>query len=190
MNDGRIFIDDPAQLFKGGGFAQRQIERMHVSAGMVKNTPNIGIRIHMPAQLLFIEHYLIFDTVSGPEVQPVFQFAHMRARIGGNDIAVFQIALDVIGFNALTDNVSAFLHQSGNETRRVRAIALTDSFQAGVQAVDDLSAVSPRSAPPHLRAFDNGDLGTAATVGWLLTMIVLAVNLVQLKLASYVGREK
>jgi ABC-type sugar transport system permease subunit len=33
-------------------------------------------------------------------------------------------------------------------------------------------------------AFDRGDLGTAAAVGWLLTAIVLAISLVQIKLSG------
>jgi ABC-type sugar transport system permease subunit len=33
-------------------------------------------------------------------------------------------------------------------------------------------------------AFENGDLGTAAAVGWLLTVIVLAINFLQLRLAG------
>jgi len=39
-------------------------------------------------------------------------------------------------------------------------------------------------------AFDSGDLGTAAAVGWLLTCIILVVSLVQIKLASNVGSER
>lgn len=38
-------------------------------------------------------------------------------------------------------------------------------------------------------AFDNGDLGTAAAVGWLLTLLVLAVSLVQIWLSQRVGSE-
>jgi ABC-type sugar transport system permease subunit len=39
-------------------------------------------------------------------------------------------------------------------------------------------------------AFESGDLGTAAAVGWLLTCLILAVSLVQIKLASNVGSER
>ena len=37
-------------------------------------------------------------------------------------------------------------------------------------------------------AFDNGDLGMAAAVGWLLTFIILAVSLVQIRASGAVGR--
>jgi ABC-type sugar transport system permease subunit len=39
-------------------------------------------------------------------------------------------------------------------------------------------------------AFESGDLGTAAAVGWLLTLLILMVSLVQIKLASNVGSEQ
>jgi ABC-type sugar transport system permease subunit len=39
-------------------------------------------------------------------------------------------------------------------------------------------------------AFESGDLGTAAAVGWLLTCLILVVSLVQIKLASNVGSER
>lgn len=38
-------------------------------------------------------------------------------------------------------------------------------------------------------AFEGGDLGTAAAVGWLLTCIILVVSLIQIRLAGAVGRE-
>ena len=33
-------------------------------------------------------------------------------------------------------------------------------------------------------AFENGDLGTAAAVGWLLALIIIAVSLVQIRLSG------
>ena len=39
-------------------------------------------------------------------------------------------------------------------------------------------------------AFESGDLGTAAAVGWMLTLLILIVSLVQIKLASNVGSER
>jgi ABC-type sugar transport system permease subunit len=39
-------------------------------------------------------------------------------------------------------------------------------------------------------AFDNGDLGTGAAVGWILTFIILAVSLIQLRLSSRIGSQK
>jgi len=38
-------------------------------------------------------------------------------------------------------------------------------------------------------AFHNGDLGTGAAVGWLLTFIILAISLVQIRVLGSVGRE-
>ena len=38
-------------------------------------------------------------------------------------------------------------------------------------------------------AFDNGDLGLGAAVGWLLTFIILLVSLVQIRITGAVGRE-
>jgi multiple sugar transport system permease protein len=39
-------------------------------------------------------------------------------------------------------------------------------------------------------AFDNGDLGTAAAVGWLLTFIILTVSLIQIRISSRIGRDR
>jgi len=39
-------------------------------------------------------------------------------------------------------------------------------------------------------AFEIGDLGTGAAVGWLLTLMILAVSLVQIRLASRMGSER
>ncbi len=39
-------------------------------------------------------------------------------------------------------------------------------------------------------AFEQGDLGTAAAVGWLLTFIILAISLVQIRLSRRVGSDK
>jgi ABC-type sugar transport system permease subunit len=38
-------------------------------------------------------------------------------------------------------------------------------------------------------AFDNGDLGLAAAVGWIITFLILCISLVQIRLSSAVGRE-
>lgn len=40
----------------------------------------------------------------------------------------------------------------------------------------------------YMYAFENGDLGTAAAVGWLITLIILAVSFVQIRLSSRFGR--
>jgi ABC-type sugar transport system permease subunit len=42
----------------------------------------------------------------------------------------------------------------------------------------------------YTHAFSNGDLGTGAAVGWLLTFIILIVSLLQVFLAGKVGSEK
>jgi ABC-type sugar transport system permease subunit len=39
-------------------------------------------------------------------------------------------------------------------------------------------------------AFENGDLGTASAVGWLLTFLIFAVSLAQIRIASRVGSER
>jgi ABC-type sugar transport system permease subunit len=39
-------------------------------------------------------------------------------------------------------------------------------------------------------AFDSGDLGTGAAVGWLLTLIILGIALVQIRLSRNVGSER
>jgi ABC-type sugar transport system permease subunit len=42
----------------------------------------------------------------------------------------------------------------------------------------------------YRQAFETGDLGTGAAVGWLLTCIIFVVSLVQIRLASRVGDER
>jgi ABC-type sugar transport system permease subunit len=39
-------------------------------------------------------------------------------------------------------------------------------------------------------AFDDGDLGTAAAVGWLLTFIIMAISLVQIRISSKIGSDR
>jgi ABC-type sugar transport system permease subunit len=39
-------------------------------------------------------------------------------------------------------------------------------------------------------AFDSGDLGTGAAVGWILTLIILGIALVQIRLSRNVGSER
>ncbi len=39
-------------------------------------------------------------------------------------------------------------------------------------------------------AFDNGDLGTGAAVGWLLTFIILTISLVQIRVSGTIGRDR
>ncbi len=39
-------------------------------------------------------------------------------------------------------------------------------------------------------AFEHGDLGTAAAVGWLLTLIILAVSLIQIRLSRSFGSHR
>ena len=41
----------------------------------------------------------------------------------------------------------------------------------------------------YQNAFSNGDLGTGAAVGWLLTFIILFINLVQIRVVGAVGKE-
>lgn len=39
-------------------------------------------------------------------------------------------------------------------------------------------------------AFENGDLGSAAAVGWLLTFIILIISLIQIRLSRLMGRDR
>jgi ABC-type sugar transport system permease subunit len=39
-------------------------------------------------------------------------------------------------------------------------------------------------------AFDGGDLGTAAAVGWVLTFVIVAASLIQIRIWSRVGSDK
>ena len=39
-------------------------------------------------------------------------------------------------------------------------------------------------------AFENGDLGTASAVGWVLTLLIFIVSLAQIRIASRVGSER
>jgi len=41
----------------------------------------------------------------------------------------------------------------------------------------------------YQNAFSNGDLGSGAAVGWILTFIILFINLVQIRVVGAVGRE-
>jgi ABC-type sugar transport system permease subunit len=41
----------------------------------------------------------------------------------------------------------------------------------------------------YQNAFSNGDLGTGAAVGWLLTFIILAISIVQIRIFAKVGSE-
>jgi ABC-type sugar transport system permease subunit len=41
----------------------------------------------------------------------------------------------------------------------------------------------------YQNAFTNGDLGTGAVVGWLLTAIILVISLIQIRIVSSVGSE-
>ena len=40
------------------------------------------------------------------------------------------------------------------------------------------------------QGFNNGDLGLAAAVGWLLTIIILIVSLVQIRLSGTMKRDR
>jgi ABC-type sugar transport system permease subunit len=41
----------------------------------------------------------------------------------------------------------------------------------------------------YQNAFANGDLGTGAAVGWLLTFLILVISLIQIRFVSKVGSE-
>jgi ABC-type sugar transport system permease subunit len=41
----------------------------------------------------------------------------------------------------------------------------------------------------YQQAFENGDLGTGAAVGWLLTFIILAISIVQIRLSGTFKRD-
>ena len=76
------------------------------------------------------------------------------------DVAVFQVAFDVICFHALADNIAAFLNKAGDEIRGILTVTLFDRLQACVQAIYNLSAIAPRGAPANLRALDDGNVIT------------------------------
>jgi len=42
----------------------------------------------------------------------------------------------------------------------------------------------------YTNAFESGDLGTAAAVGWLLTFIILTVSLIQIRLSRVMGSDR
>ena len=66
------------------------------------------------------------------------------------------------------------LHPAAKQRRRVR------SDNSGLTVVGYL----------YQAGFDSGDLGTAAAVGWILTFIIVAASLVQIRFWSRVGSEK
>ena len=41
----------------------------------------------------------------------------------------------------------------------------------------------------YQNAFSNGDLGTGAAVGWMLTFIILTISIIQIRIVGRVGSE-
>jgi len=129
-----------------------------MTARIIDQPAHVEVGIHMLAQLVLVQHLLILEAIARPKLHPLFQLAHMSAGQTRKDVLFFQIAFDVVGADPLADNLTTFLHQTGNECGRVLPVALLDRLQTGVQPVDDLPPIAPRGAPSNPRTLNNGDL--------------------------------
>ena len=154
---GRHLVDHPAIGLDRRRLAEREVQRVDMAAGGVEKPALVELRADVIAQGRLVEHHLVVDAEALPVLLPRLQLAHMRGRDRGEDVALLQVAIDAVARDPLADDLAALLHEAGHECRGVAAIALLDGRERGVEPVDDLAAIAPRSAPADPRAFEHGD---------------------------------
>ena len=138
-------------------FTQRKVERVHVSAAVVNRAADITIGVYDFAQLFFIEHFNLVVAITRPEFLLRFEVLHLFGIEGGEHPTVFQITLDVVSRNALTNDAIAFKRHLANQARAVRVGLFFDHINVARVTIDQLPAIAPRCAKTDFDCFEHHD---------------------------------
>ena len=130
---------------------------MHVSAAVVNRAADIAIGVYNFAQLLFIKHFNLVVAIARPKFLLRFEVVHLFGIEGGKYPTVFQITLDVITRDALTNDAVAFKRHLANQARAVRVGLFFDHINVARITIDQLPAIASRCAKTHLNCFEHHD---------------------------------
>ena len=125
---------------------------------MVHHTADVHVAVHILLEGVFIQYFVAVHAVARPQHFFVAQILHVRRGVGGVDIFVFQVALDLVVADEAADDAVAAGEQTADKIDGFLAVGLFDFAQAGIEAVDNLAAVAAGSAPADACAFENHHL--------------------------------
>ncbi|MNZ70003.1 hypothetical protein D3C78_883210 [compost metagenome] len=126
-------------------------------AAVVQQAADVVVAGNHVADCLAIEQFQLSVAVALPEALLGRQMPHLLRVEGGEYASVLQVALDVVAFDALTNDPSTLESHLSQQCCCVRGGAALDHVDVAAITVDDLPAVTSRGAEADLGRFEHGD---------------------------------
>ena len=150
-----LLIDDAAQRLDRRSFAQRQVQRVDVTAAHVEHAADVAVRRPRPRGCALVHQFQLVVAETLPKALLRFQVAHLLAGERGENAAVLQVALDVVLGRALANDTPASKAMWPSSWACLGAHSAFDHVDVAAVAVDDLATVAARGTEADLGGFDD-----------------------------------
>ena len=160
---GRAVLEDPhAKAGQGGGFAQQQVQRMHMPAAHMQQGAAVGVGADDLLDIGAAEKADFMLAVDRLEVffpgpQGLF-LTGVEAHIA---VAMAEIGVDVVLGDPVFDDVGAQVTDLEHLAQAVFADVLLDFLQVVADAGHDLPAIAPGAAKAQVAGLEHDDVGDA-----------------------------
>ncbi|MNS94424.1 hypothetical protein D3C72_1286410 [compost metagenome] len=144
--DSGLFEDLPTLHTNGFGLPQRQIEGMDMAATLVEQGADVAIACHHLAHPVGIEQLQLVVAPLLPALILRLEFVKLLLGLGGKDPALLQIALDVVAFDPLADDLAPFKQHGTEQPGLIRRAIRFYGVDVAAVGVDDLAAVATAGA--------------------------------------------
>ncbi|MNV66791.1 hypothetical protein D3C71_1595630 [compost metagenome] len=130
---------------------------MYVTALQVQQAADVVFRTDFPGDFGGIEHAQVVVAVTLPAAFLLSQAFELLLVQRGKNAAGLVVALDVVLFDARTNDVGTFEDHAAEHFGGFVAIALLDDIDVAAVGVDQLPAIATTGAVTDLGGFQHGD---------------------------------
>ncbi|MND64867.1 hypothetical protein D3C80_562150 [compost metagenome] len=153
-----LLVDHATQGLGRGGFAQGQVQRVDVAAAHVQHAADVAVACDYFTDALLVHQLELVVAKAFPQALLRLQVAHLFRGDGCEHATVFQVALDIVLGDTLTNDAATFECHLAQQLCLLGADGALDHVDVTAVAVDDLAAVAAGRAKTNLGGFDDADL--------------------------------
>ena len=142
----RKLIHAPAVQADGIDFANGEIQRVDMPTTVIQQRPCVAIAGDLAANGVGVQQFQLFITVAFPVLFLLFQSRELFIIHRHKQAAGAVVAINLITFDALADDLAALKHHAAKHTGGVYAVAFFDNVDVAAVGVYKLPAVAPAGA--------------------------------------------
>ncbi len=144
------------------GFAEQQVERVHMAAAHVQQGAAVGVRADDLAHLGTVQVTDLMGRAERPEfLFPGLQGLRLACVEAHVAVAVAEVGVDGVLLDTALDDVGAEVADLEDRPQAVLADILADLLQVVADAGHDLPAVAPGTAEAEVAGLQHDDVGDA-----------------------------